>query len=67
MKRLFAVLVCCAMTGLVARADNYIPDNFDLSDGHEEAISVASGDTDVYTDEGKFRSVEVWKLGCLDV
>ncbi len=50
MKRLFAMLVCGVAACLAARAaENYIPNDFDLSDGHEETISVASGDTDVYT------------------
>ena len=50
MKRLIAAIVCSAAACLAARAaENYIPNDFDLSDGHEETISVASGDTDVYT------------------
>ena len=50
MKKLLMIAACGAMTGFVVHAaENYIPNNFDLSDGHEETISVESGDTDVYT------------------
>ena len=50
MKKLLTIAACGAITGLVVHAaENYIPDNFDLSDGHEETINIASGVTNVYT------------------
>ena len=49
MKRLFTVIACSAMIGIVARADSYIPEDINLDDGHEETISVGSGVTNVYT------------------
>ena len=50
MRRLLALLSCSTMTGIMlCAAETFIADSVDLSDGHEETLNVASGETEIRT------------------
>ena len=50
MRRLLALLSYSTMTGIMlCAAETFIADSVDLSDGHEETLNVASGETEIRT------------------